>query len=105
MNDSEFFCVIQGFQQTGLIFQPYCYRTGAGEEIDLIIESYKGILSIEIKFTQTIIKMDSLVLSFENNSNESSLETDEIYEHSKISSKKETLRSVGSYIIAKELNG
>ena len=27
------------------------YRTGAGAEIDLIMESSKGILSIEIKFT------------------------------------------------------
>ena len=41
--------IIQGFQQTGLIFQPYYYRTGAGAEIDLIIESSKGILPIEIK--------------------------------------------------------
>ena len=50
--------IIQGFQQTGLIFQPYYYRTGAGAEIDLIIESSKGILPIEIKFTQKINRRD-----------------------------------------------
>ena len=42
--------IIQGFQQSGLSFDPYYYRTGAGAEIDLIIESAKGILPIEIKF-------------------------------------------------------
>ena len=47
-NAFEVNCAIQGFQQTGLIFQPYYYRTGAGAEIDLIIESAKGILPIEI---------------------------------------------------------
>ena len=46
--------IIQGFQQTGLILQQYYYRTSAGAEIDLIIESSKGILPIEIKFTQKI---------------------------------------------------
>ena len=50
--------IIQGFQQTGLIFQPYYYRTGAGAEIDLIIESSRGILPIEIKFTQKINRRD-----------------------------------------------
>jgi len=35
-------------------FQPYYYRTGAGAEIDLIIESTKVILSIEIQFIQMI---------------------------------------------------
>ena len=50
--------IIQGFQQTGLIFQPYYYRTGAGAEIDLIIESSKGTLPIEIKFTQKINRRD-----------------------------------------------
>jgi len=39
-------------------FQPYYYRTGAGAEIDLIIESSKGILPIEIKFTQKINRRD-----------------------------------------------
>ena len=50
--------IIQGFQQTGLIFQPYYYRTGAGAEIDLIIESSKSILPIEIKFTQKVNRRD-----------------------------------------------
>jgi predicted AAA+ superfamily ATPase len=50
--------IIQGFQQTGLIFQPYYYRTGAGAEIDLIIESSNGILPIKIKFTQKINRQD-----------------------------------------------
>ena len=40
------------FQQTGLIFQPYYYRTSAEVKFDLIIECSKGILPIEIKFTQ-----------------------------------------------------
>ena len=44
--------------KTGLIFQPYYYRTGAGVEIDLIIECSKGILPIEIKFTQNINRRD-----------------------------------------------
>ncbi|MDA7757801.1 DUF4143 domain-containing protein [Opitutales bacterium] len=57
-NAFEVNCAIQGFQQTGLIFQPYYYRTGAGAEIDLIIESAKGILPIEIKFTQKINRRD-----------------------------------------------
>ena len=39
-------------------FQPYYYRTGAGAEIDLIIESSKGILPIEIKFTQQVNRRD-----------------------------------------------
>ena len=47
-----------GFQQTGQIFQPYYYRTGAGAEINLIIESSEGILPIEIKFTQKIKRRD-----------------------------------------------
>ena len=36
----------------------YFYRTGAGAEIDLIIEFSKGILPIEIKFTQKINRRD-----------------------------------------------
>lgn len=35
-----------------MIIQAYNYRTGAGAEIDLIIESSNGILPIEIKFIQ-----------------------------------------------------
>jgi uncharacterized protein len=54
VNVFEVICLIQEFQQTGLIFQPYYYRTGAGAEIDRIIESSKGFLPIEIKFTQKI---------------------------------------------------
>ena len=54
---SKLFALMR-FQQTGLIFQPYYYRTGAGAEIDLIIECSKGILPIEIKFTQKINRRD-----------------------------------------------
>ena len=77
--------IIQGFHQSGLTFDPYYYRTGAGAEIDLIIESAKGILPIKIKFAQKINERDLRPL--------------------KISSKKETVRSVGSYTMAKGLNG
>ena len=75
--------IIQGFQQSGLSFDSYYYRTGAGAEIDLIIESAKGILPIEIKFTQKLNGRDLRVL--------------------KISSKKETVH--GSYTTANGLNG
>ena len=54
MNAFEILYLIQEFQQTDLIFKPYYYRTSAVAEIDLIIESAKGILPIEIKFTQKI---------------------------------------------------
>jgi len=36
----------------------YFYRTGAGAEIDLIIEFSEGILPIEIKFTQKMNRRD-----------------------------------------------
>jgi predicted AAA+ superfamily ATPase len=45
-----------------LFFQPYYYQTGAGAEIDLIIESSKGILPIEIKFAKKINGRDLRVL-------------------------------------------
>lgn len=46
--------IIQGFQLSGTSFDPHYYRTCAGAEIDLTIESAKGILPLEIKFTQKI---------------------------------------------------
>ena len=52
VNASGFFWVTQGFQLTEKNFQSYYYRTSAEKEIDLIIECSKGILPIEIKFTQ-----------------------------------------------------
>jgi len=48
-NASGFFWVTQGFQLTEKNFHPFYYRTSAEAEIDLIIESSKGILPIEIK--------------------------------------------------------
>ena len=41
-----------------MTFQPYYYQTGVGADNDLIIESAKGILPIEIKFTQKINRRD-----------------------------------------------
>ena len=47
-------CLVLNISKSKLTFDPYCYRTTTGAEIDLIIESAKGILPIEIKFTQKI---------------------------------------------------
>lgn len=47
-------CINEDCIKQDLPFQTYYYRTGTGAEIDLIIESAKGILPIEIKFTQNI---------------------------------------------------
>ena len=51
-NASGFFWVTQGFQLTEKNFHPYYYRTSAEVKFDLIIECSKGIVPIEIKFTQ-----------------------------------------------------
>ena len=42
----------------------YYYRTGTGVGIDLIIEYYKWIMPIEIKFTQKINRRDLRALKY-----------------------------------------
>ncbi len=46
--------VIRGLITLGTQFEYYHYRTGAGAEIDLILEGEFGLLPIEIKFAQRI---------------------------------------------------
>ena len=53
-NAFAFICINKIFEQTGLTFKPFYYWKGAGAEIDLIVEFSKGLLPIELKFTQKI---------------------------------------------------
>jgi predicted AAA+ superfamily ATPase len=46
--------VLRGLEGNGLSSKAFYYRTGAGAEVDLILEGRFGILPIEIKFTQTV---------------------------------------------------
>jgi uncharacterized protein len=45
--------IIRGFKILGVNFDYYYYRTGAGAEVDLILEGEMGLLPIEIKYSQT----------------------------------------------------
>ncbi|VEN75207.1 conserved hypothetical protein [Candidatus Desulfarcum epimagneticum] len=46
--------IIRGLNAAGAGFDYYYYRTGAGAEIDLIIEGEFGLIPIEIKYSQTL---------------------------------------------------
>ena len=46
--------IIRGLNTLGVQFKYYHYRTGAGAEVDLILEGEFGLLPIEIKFAQNI---------------------------------------------------
>lgn len=46
--------VLRGLAASGVACRPYHYRTGAGAEVDLILEGDFGLLPIEIKYTQHV---------------------------------------------------
>ncbi len=46
--------IIRGLNTLGVQFDYFHYRTGAGAEIDLVLEGEFGLLPIEIKFAQNI---------------------------------------------------
>lgn len=46
--------VIRGFNAIGASFDYFHYRTGAGAEIDLLLEGEFGLLPIEIKYSQNV---------------------------------------------------
>ncbi len=46
--------LIRGLHATGTGFDYYYYRTGAGAEIDLVLEGDFGLIPIEIKYAQSV---------------------------------------------------
>jgi predicted AAA+ superfamily ATPase len=46
--------VLRGLDTQGIAYQAYHYRTGAGAEVDLVLEGEFGLLPIEIKYTQHV---------------------------------------------------
>lgn len=46
--------VLRGLNAQGTAFQAYHYRTGAGAEVDLVLEGEFGLVPIEIKYTQHV---------------------------------------------------
>lgn len=46
--------VLRGLDAQGAAYQAYHYRTGAGAEVDLVLEGEIGLVPIEIKYTQHI---------------------------------------------------
>jgi len=46
--------IIRGLNATGAGFDCYYYRTGAGAEVDLVLDGEFGLIPIEIKYTQTV---------------------------------------------------
>ena len=46
--------IIRGLNAAGVVFDYFHYRTGAGAEVDLILEGEFGLLPIEIKYKQKV---------------------------------------------------
>jgi len=46
--------LLRSFHSIGISCDSYHYRTGAGAEVDLVLEGDFGLLPIEIKFSQTV---------------------------------------------------
>lgn len=46
--------VLRGLDAQGIAYQAYHYRTGAGAEVDLVLEGEFGLVPIEIKYTQHV---------------------------------------------------
>lgn len=46
--------IIRGFTALGVHFDYYYYRTGAGAEVDLVLEGEFGLIPFEIKYTQSV---------------------------------------------------
>jgi predicted AAA+ superfamily ATPase len=46
--------IIRGLNAIGAGFDYYYYRTGAGAEVDLVLEGDFGLIPIEIKYTQAV---------------------------------------------------
>ena len=46
--------ILRGFNALGAHFDYYYYRTGAGAEVDLVLEGEFGLLPIEIKYNQAV---------------------------------------------------
>lgn len=50
--------IIRGFNAIGASFEYYYYRTGAGAEIDLLLDGEFGLLPVEIKYSQSVSARD-----------------------------------------------
>jgi predicted AAA+ superfamily ATPase len=50
--------IIRGLQSIGVSFDYYYYRTGAGAEVDLVLDGEFGVVPVEIKYTQTVQAKD-----------------------------------------------
>ena len=50
--------IIRGLQSIGASFHYYYYRTGAGAEVDLVLDGDFGVVPVEIKYTQTVQAKD-----------------------------------------------
>ncbi len=46
--------ILRGFNSLGVPYDYYYYRTGAGAEVDLVLEGEFGLLPVEIKYGQTV---------------------------------------------------
>ncbi len=46
--------ILRGFNSLGVQYDYYYYRTGAGAEVDLVLEGEFGLLPVEIKYEQTV---------------------------------------------------
>jgi len=46
--------IIRGLNSLGCVFDYFHYRTGAGAEVDLVLEGEFGLLPIEIKYKSTL---------------------------------------------------
>lgn len=50
--------LIRGFSSLGLSFDSYYYRTGAGAEVDLVLDGEFGLIPFEIKYGQKVSLRD-----------------------------------------------
>jgi predicted AAA+ superfamily ATPase len=50
--------ISRGLHSRGVIYDSYYYRTSGGNEIDLVLEGFFGVVPIEIKYTSTVNHRD-----------------------------------------------
>ena len=55
--------ILRGLNARGVSHDAYYYRTGAGAEVDLVLEGTFGLLPIEIKHGQTVTAYELRSLS------------------------------------------
>ncbi|MHC4873745.1 MAG: ATP-binding protein [Planctomycetota bacterium] len=48
--------ILRGLNADGMTYTPYHYRTKGGSEIDLILESSRGVIPVEIKYSSRVNK-------------------------------------------------